>query len=166
MNLHETLAFAQRMHDGVDDLAGLPYITHPIWVMLHLPATCTDEDRQIALCHDVFEDCKARLYDTFGLPNLQNIDDLFTAFSGLGYSSYVVTGVRLLTRDAWPHLDYHGCTRNIIDSQHHGGMWVKYVDNLHNTDAHRISLLSPTDRVRWQRLQPRYERTSRCCERH
>jgi (p)ppGpp synthase/HD superfamily hydrolase len=54
-SLEATLAFALRKHWGQVDKAGAPYILHPVRVMLRM---ATDEERRVALLHDVVEDCK------------------------------------------------------------------------------------------------------------
>ena len=71
VTLHQTLALAHDMHAGVNDWTGVPYITHPIWVMLRLPEICSEDDQHIALLHDVIEDCQTRLAARF---NLDDVD--------------------------------------------------------------------------------------------
>ena len=53
-SLEATLAFALGKHWGQVDKAGAPYILHPLRVMLRMK---TDEERRVALLHDVVEDC-------------------------------------------------------------------------------------------------------------
>ena len=55
-------------------------------------------------------------------------------------------------------MDY---VRNIVSSGHLGAMWVKYADNLHNTDLQRSARLPPDDKKRWSEMSPRYERSKR-----
>lgn len=53
--LHATMA-----HEGQADKGGLPYILHPLAVMLSLPATDVDA-RIVAVLHDVVEDTSTTL---------------------------------------------------------------------------------------------------------
>lgn len=58
--VEDALIYATKAHKGQKDLAGLPYILHPIAVMLHMD---TDEERILALCHDISEDTAKRPID-------------------------------------------------------------------------------------------------------
>lgn len=165
ITLHDTLAFVHEMHEGAIDWTGIPYVMHPIWVMMSLPASCDEDTRHLALMHDVVEDCKERLCAKFGITAqmndqvMINIEDLFTALCAKGYSAYMMQGLRLLTRDLWRHLTYINYVRNIVHSDHIGAMWVKLKDNEHNTDPHRHTLLLPEYVERYVQIAPRYERS-------
>jgi len=52
--LQQLIAIAAKAHEGQVDKAGAPYILHPLRVMLRLR---TDEERIVAVLHDVVEDC-------------------------------------------------------------------------------------------------------------
>ena len=58
--LSETIILATTLHAGQEDRAGKPYILHVLRVML---AMQTDEERLVALLHDVVEDGHATLED-------------------------------------------------------------------------------------------------------
>lgn len=51
--LETAIIYAIKAHRGKKDLQGLPYVLHPIAVMLQMD---TDEERILALCHDISED--------------------------------------------------------------------------------------------------------------
>jgi len=51
--LETAMIYAIKAHRGQKDLQGLPYVLHPIAVMLQMD---TDEERILALCHDIPED--------------------------------------------------------------------------------------------------------------
>jgi (p)ppGpp synthase/HD superfamily hydrolase len=164
--LHETLALVHDMHQGVADWSGMPYVTHPIWVMMNLPASCIDEDRHIALMHDMIEDCQNRLIVRFEISKeyadeATKLDAIFNALMMNGYTHYIVQGLKLLTRDLWADLTYLNYVRNIIKSGHQGAMWVKYTDNVHNMDPLRRTLLSPEHRERAIQMEARYERSKK-----
>ncbi len=53
--LDECIVFAVRKHSGQLDKVGLPYIYHPLRVMMD-PTICTDERKCVAILHDVLED--------------------------------------------------------------------------------------------------------------
>jgi (p)ppGpp synthase/HD superfamily hydrolase len=64
--LHEALWFAVSAHAGQFDKAGFPYVLHPIRVS---EAVESDDEKIVALLHDVVEDTDATLaqvYDRFG----------------------------------------------------------------------------------------------------
>ncbi len=166
LTIHDTLALAYEMHAGVSDWTGLPYIMHPIAVMQMLPPECDEEDKHIALLHDVVEDCAARLaLKLHAMPfvkeQISSFECLFEGLIRYGYSDYTVRGLRLLTRDMWPGLSYIDYVRNIIDSGHIGAMWVKYCDNKHNTDPARCAHLTPELKERAVSMAVRYERSKK-----
>ncbi len=161
--LHDTLAFAHEMHKGMDDWTGDPYIAHPIAVMMLLPADSSEDDRHLALLHDVIEDCQERLIKHFGITkNGQNLHDLILAgFTNMNYSEYIIQGLDLLTRDRWTtqgmsYLDY---IKNIVKSEHRGAMLVKLADNEHNTDPKRHARLPSGLKERSVQMTNRYERS-------
>jgi (p)ppGpp synthase/HD superfamily hydrolase len=51
--LERAIAIAAQAHQGQKDKGGAPYILHPLRVML---ALSSDEDRTVAVLHDVLED--------------------------------------------------------------------------------------------------------------
>jgi hypothetical protein len=175
MNLHKTLTFAHEMHAGVNDWTGVPYITHPVFVMLSLPASCSEEDKHIALLHDVVEDCKDRLIEKFDLeqPHHQDqipkewqdkenqllLEKIFSAFEKYGYSPYIIEGLRLLTRDCWDGLTYLEYVKNIIESNHEGAMWVKYCDNKHNNSIERRAKLPEQLLEKSTQMAKRYDKS-------
>lgn len=60
--LERAILAATRAHAGQRDKGGLPYILHPIAVMLSLPSDDWD-GRIVAVLHDVVEDTDVRLID-------------------------------------------------------------------------------------------------------
>ena len=56
MELFDALNMAARIHRAQLDKAGLPYLTHPVRVMMRLPADASDLERKAALLHDAIED--------------------------------------------------------------------------------------------------------------
>ena len=55
MNLERAIEIAVTAHKGQADKSGAPYILHPLRVMLSLK---TEEERIVAVLHDVVEDCE------------------------------------------------------------------------------------------------------------
>lgn len=84
------LALAYRAHANQYDIAGLPFIYHPLYVAMKVP----DHDDSfvvVALLHDVLE--KTEL----------TVDDLMEA----GFSSYIIDTIKLLTYNKEePYLEY------------------------------------------------------------
>lgn len=79
IGLEDALEIALKAHKGQKDKAGRPYILHPIRLMM---AVQTDEEKIVALLHDVVEDSSMTLKD------LEN----------KGFSSEIIDAVGLLTR--------------------------------------------------------------------
>lgn len=77
--LEDAIALAASAHAGQRDKMGEPYILHPIRVMLRLK---TEDERTVAILHDVVEDTHVTL------------DEL----RRLGYSEEIVQAVELLSR--------------------------------------------------------------------
>lgn len=162
--LAETIALATALHAGVTDRCGVPYIEHPLWVMQALPADATEDDRHLAVLHDVVEDCRERLAALMAQMGVQfdaaNPMAYLEFFRRRGYSHYVVEGLMLLTRDMWVGT-YSKYIQNIIDSGHYGAMLVKYYDNCHNGDPERLAQLLPEFQFQVPGLTNRYQR-SKC----
>ena len=55
MNLERAIEIAVTAHKGQVDKSGAPYILHPLRVMMSLE---TEEERIVAVLHDVVEDCE------------------------------------------------------------------------------------------------------------
>lgn len=166
----DTLTLATLLHDGVNDCTGTPYIAHPTWVMNALPFDAIEDDRHLALLHDTLEDCKARLSELLCLEHQRavaptDLEGLLEFYVHRGYSSYVIDGMRLLTRDFWHGMTYLHYVRQIAGSGHRGAMWVKYRDNCHNSDQERIDRVLPEFRQRVMSIQSRYERSKRILRR-
>lgn len=144
--LDETITLATRLYDGVYDCTDTPYIEHLLWVMRALPDDVTDEDRHLAMLHDVIETCPSRLallMQTRGITvEPQNTIAYLDYFRRVGYSNYVVDGLMLLTRSMWSmgHVKY---VRNIVASDHRGAMLVKYWVDRHNSDPARLARVRP-----------------------
>jgi (p)ppGpp synthase/HD superfamily hydrolase len=78
--LERAIAIAAEAHAGAVDKAGKPYILHPIRVMLQM---ATNDERIVAVLHDVVEDCKAWTLDRLRAE---------------GFSDEVVRGVDAVTK--------------------------------------------------------------------
>ena len=59
-SLEETIILATQLHIGQKDKAGAPYILHSLRVMLD-PTLSSEEERIVAVLHDVVEDCDITL---------------------------------------------------------------------------------------------------------
>lgn len=125
------LVIATEAHAGTTDKAGAAYILHPLRVMLQLD---TEEERVVALLHDVVEDTEWTL-------------DLLRA---AGFSETIVQAVDHVTRRADETYEAFvaRASENPIASR------VKEADLIDNMDLGRIA--EPTDRDR-SRIE-KYER--------
>lgn len=119
--LERAIQISAEAHAGQIDKAGQPYILHPIRVMLRMS---TDDERIVAVLHDVVEDSD------------YSISDL----AGEGFSVAILEAVEALTKGP-------GETR--VDAAHRAARnplarKVKLADNAENMDLTRIA--NPTER--------------------
>ena len=77
MTLENTIIFACNAHSGQKDKAGKPYILHPLRIMLQMEG---EMEKQLALLHDVVEDCDISLQD---LTRAGFIPELITAVDAI-----------------------------------------------------------------------------------
>ena len=77
--LTRAIEIATRAHEGQVDKAGEPYILHPLRVMLKMR---TEEERIVAVLHDLVEDCE------------WNLDDLRRE----GFSDSIIEAIDVLTK--------------------------------------------------------------------
>jgi hypothetical protein len=90
MHLLETaLQIALTAHAGQQDKAGRPYILHPLRVM---GAMHTDEERAVALLHDVIEDGdwdRARLLEAWIPAEVAEAVETLTKRDGEDYAAFI-----------------------------------------------------------------------------
>lgn len=139
-SINETIAFIRRAHANQVDKGGSPYWLHPVSVMKRLPADATDDERRVALLHDVIEDTETTASDLLAM----------------GYSKAVVDAVVLLSRpegDSRP--TYMEWVCSLAASGNKMAIRVKIADNEDNSDPMRIANLPPNERD----IVRRYERS-------
>ncbi len=126
----DAIILAAQAHKGQVDKAGVPYITHPLRVMLRLREPV---DRIVAVLHDVVEDTAVTL------------DDLRKA----GYSQAVLAAVECLTkREDEPYEAFiERCAANPVARR------VKLADLGDNMDLSRLPVIGPKDRRRMARYE-------------
>ena len=122
--LERAIAIAATAHAGQVDKGGAPYILHPLKVMLRMS---TQEERIVAVLHDVVEDCGISL------------DDLRKE----GFSEEVLSAIESVTKV--PGETYE----DFVDraAQNSIGRKVKLADLEENSDLSRIA--SPS----WEDLE-------------
>lgn len=81
--LEKAIDIARKVHTGQVDKAGAPYILHPLRVMLHMES---DEEKIIAVLHDVVEDGKDRGFT-------------FDYLRKAGFSEEIIETLKVLTHD-------------------------------------------------------------------
>lgn len=87
--LEEALSIALEAHRGQTDKGGVPYILHPISVMMKME---TLEEKTVALLHDVIEDSNFTANDLKerGFPNeIINAVQVLSKPSEMNYSDYI-----------------------------------------------------------------------------
>jgi (p)ppGpp synthase/HD superfamily hydrolase len=128
--LERAIAIAAAAHAGQVDKSGAPYILHPLRVMLRLQ---TDEERIVAVLHDVVEDCD------------WSIDDLRAE----GFSPAVLRGIDSVTKREGEDYDAF-VARAAADPI---GRRVKLADLHDNSDPTRIANPTDRDRARLEKYQ-------------
>lgn len=126
------LAFeiAMDAHRWQRDLAGMPYITHPLAVASKVK---TEDEFITALLHDVLED------------STYTVDDLRSA----GMPEHIITALELLTHDkSVPYMDYIKSIKGNDLAR-----TVKIADLEHNSDITRLPTITPADRERILKYQ-------------
>jgi (p)ppGpp synthase/HD superfamily hydrolase len=120
--LERAIAIAVEAHTGQVDKAGLPYILHPLRVMLSLR---TDDERIVGVLHDVCEDCPG--WD-------------FERLRTDGFSEIVIEALASVTKiEGERYEDFV-----IRAAQNTIGRRVKEADLIDNSDISRIA--EPTQR--------------------
>ncbi|MFQ5400781.1 MAG: GTP pyrophosphokinase [Anaerolineae bacterium] len=132
MNLLEkAIQIALEAHAGATDKTGLPYILHPLHLMMQME---TEEEMITAVLHDVIEDSSVELCD----------------LEAMGFPQSVLKALTLLTHDAAeaPYDEYVAAIRGNKLARR-----VKLADLAHNMDVRRLPALTKKD---WDRLQQYY----------
>lgn len=88
--LERAIAIAAEAHAGQADMAGAPYILHPLRVMLRMT---TEDERIAAVLHDVVEDCPAFPIDRLAVarfsPDVLAALDALTRREGESYGDFI-----------------------------------------------------------------------------
>ena len=119
------LSIAKKAHAGQVDKAGIDYIQHPLYVASQVK---TEQEKAIALLHDVLEDSDITVADLLAY----------------GLSNKVVTAVQTLTKKkGQSYQDYLEKVKSNDLAR-----VVKLADLKHNSDLSRLKSVSDTDRER------------------
>lgn len=129
-SITDTVAFVEKLFDGVTDKGCQPYAGHCVRVMQGLPAEATDDERHAALLHDVLEDTSIEA----------------SALRDMGYSERTVDLVERLSRRPEDGT-YMEWMRSIAGSGDVGLIRIKLADNADNSDPARNASLDPVQRV-------------------
>jgi (p)ppGpp synthase/HD superfamily hydrolase len=131
--LEDAIAFAAMKHKGFVDKAGAPYILHPLRVMGFLGSGASEDERIVAVLHDVPEDCGVS----------------FEELERLGYSEEAVAALRLVTRlDTETYEEFiERLAPNAIARR------VKLCDLRDNMDLSRLPQITERDRERLARYE-------------
>lgn len=123
----KALEIAMKAHKGQVDKAGVEYIEHPKYVA---SLVSTEEEKTVALLHDVIEDSEYRLGD----------------LNAAGFSENILMAVALLTKI--PGSSYQIYLEGIKSNKL--ACRVKLADLKHNSDLARIT--NPTEKD-YERLE-------------
>lgn len=133
-HLNRAIEIAAEAHANQNDLAGQPYILHPLRVML---ASKHEDGQVVGVLHDVLEDCPEWTLDRlrkigFSGTQLEALDTI-TRRDGESYDAYI-----------------HRVSRNRLAAE------VKRADLSDNMDLQRFQ---PKTEIDWSRYQ-KYARAS------
>ena len=129
-SLEDAIAFAVETYRGhVPDKGGEPYLLHPLSVML---AVDTEEERRVAVLHDVVEDCGVSLSD----------------LRAMGYPEIEVRALDALTRRK-PSESYEAFIDRLLPDPL--ARKVKLADLAHNMDLRRLRYVGDADLERLDR---------------
>ena len=133
--IERALAFALQVHEGQTDRAGLPYILHPLYLMMQVE---TEMEKLAAILHDTIEDSERTLAD----------------IEALEMPAVVVRAVALLTHDRAnvPYLDYVRRLRPDPIARR-----VKLADLQHNMDIRRLPEVTEQDLARFVNYRQAWE---------
>lgn len=133
--LEDAISLAVEAHRGQRDKAGRPYILHPLRVMMRLE---TDEERTVAILHDVVEDTP------WTLERLRE----------RGYPAEVLAALDALTkREGETYEDFVERLRpNALARR------VKLADLEDNMDVRRLAAVTPKDAERLARYRAAWAR--------
>ena len=119
------LSIAKKAHAGQVDKAGIDYIQHPLYVASQVK---TEQEKAVALLHDVLEDSDITAADLLAY----------------GLLNEVVTAVQTLTKKkGQSYQDYLEKVKSNDLAR-----VVKLADLKHNSDLSRLKSVSDTDRER------------------
>ena len=132
----EELAFeiAKEAHAGQTDKAGLDYILHPLQVAAEMT---TDEEKAVALLHDIIEDTDVTANELLakGLPdNIVEAVKALTKKHNQNYAAYLA-----------------GVKKNRLATA------VKLADLKHNSDLSRLEKITQKDRERAEKYRKAIE---------
>jgi (p)ppGpp synthase/HD superfamily hydrolase len=134
--LEEAIAFAVQKYTGhAPDKGGTPYLLHPLRVML---AMDTDEERRVAVLHDVVEDCGVTPEELLGLGYPAREVEAVVALSRRDGESYQAF-IERLRPDALARK-------------------VKLADLEHNMDVRRLEVVDEEARQRLDRYLQAWKR--------
>lgn len=133
-DIEKAINIAVQAHSGQKDKAGMPYVLHPLRLMLRQDSP---EAMIVAVLHDVVEDTDL------------SIEQLADA----GFSGAVLEAIYLLTHDkSIPYMDYiRAIANNVLARQ------VKITDLIDNMDLSRIPNPQKKDYVRLEKYKLAYE---------
>ena len=136
--LARAISIASKGHEWQTDKAGKAYILHPLRLMFRL-RTDDDELMQMAVLHDVVEDCP-----DWSLGEL--LDE--------GFSTRVISALQCLTHDEFvPYEDYIEKIGTNIDA-----IRVKKEDLRDNSDITRLKGVTEKDLLRMQKYHKAFVR--------
>ena len=129
--LEDAIVLAAQKHKGQVDKAGAPYILHPLRVMNFLAREASQDERIVAVLHDVPEDCGVSFED----------------LAAWGYSPQVLEALELVTRRA--DETYQEFIERL--SPNSMARRVKMCDLRDNMDLSRIAQVTERDLERIER---------------
>jgi len=116
-HLDKAISIAVKAHEGQVDKGGAPYILHPLRVMLSVN---TEDERIVAVLHDVIEDCSDRGFT-------------FEYLSDQGFSEIVVDAIKSVTKTYEEELNIKS-----KQGQERIDAYLKFVERAKNNSIGRV----------------------------
>jgi (p)ppGpp synthase/HD superfamily hydrolase len=144
--LERAIEIAVAAHKGQKDLAGAPYILHPLRLMLGLSS---EAERIVAVLHDVVEDCEGWSFERMSAEGFS--DEIVEALRSVTKTEAEDAALRAARDEDGKYAAYEAFVLRAAANPI--GRRVKMADLMDNSDTSRITSMKPRDHARLARYR-------------
>jgi (p)ppGpp synthase/HD superfamily hydrolase len=144
--LERAIEIAVTAHKGQKDLAGAPYILHPLRLMLSLRG---EAERIVAVLHDVVEDCDGWSFERLAAEGFS--DEIVAALRSVTKTDEESRALRSAEGEEAKYAAYEAFV--LRAGRDPIGRRVKMADLMDNSDTSRIKSMNARDHARLRRYQ-------------